>query len=84
MESVERLMVGPGVIGLAVARALARVGREVIVVESENTIRARVSSRNSEVIQAAAISRSAPQPHRRVEATPSSGSCSLSRPVALV
>ena len=35
MESVECLVVGAGVIGLAVARALARAGREVIVVESE-------------------------------------------------
>jgi L-2-hydroxyglutarate oxidase LhgO len=50
MESVECLVVGGGVIGLAVARALARAGREVIVVESESGIGAGVSSRNSEVI----------------------------------
>jgi 2-polyprenyl-6-methoxyphenol hydroxylase-like FAD-dependent oxidoreductase len=36
MESVECLVVGAGVIGLAVARALARAGREVIVVERES------------------------------------------------
>ena len=52
MESVECLVVGAGIIGLAVARALARAGREVIVVESENGIGSGVSSRNSEVIHA--------------------------------
>jgi L-2-hydroxyglutarate oxidase LhgO len=52
MESVECLVVGAGVIGLAVARALARAGREVIVVEGESGIGAGVSSRNSEVIHA--------------------------------
>jgi L-2-hydroxyglutarate oxidase LhgO len=52
MESVECLIVGAGVIGLAVARALARAGREVIVVESEGGIGGGVSSRNSEVIHA--------------------------------
>jgi L-2-hydroxyglutarate oxidase LhgO len=52
MESVECLVVGAGVIGLAVARALARAGREVIVVESESGIGAGISSRNSEVIHA--------------------------------
>ena len=38
MELVECLVVGAGRIGLAVARALARAGREVIVVESESGI----------------------------------------------
>ena len=52
MELVECLVVGAGVIGLAVARALARAGREVIVVESESGIGSGVSSRNSEVIHA--------------------------------
>src|SRR5580704_9948597 len=52
MESVECLVVGAGVIGLAVGRALARAGREVVVVERENGIGAGVSSRNSEVIHA--------------------------------
>ena len=52
MELVECLVVGAGVIGLAAARALARAGREVIVVESERGIGAGVSSRNSEVIHA--------------------------------
>jgi len=52
MESVECLVVGAGVVGLAVARALALAGREVIVVESENGIGSGISSRNSEVIHA--------------------------------
>ena len=52
MESVECLVVGAGVIGLAVGRALARAGREVVVVEMETGIGAGVSSRNSEVIHA--------------------------------
>src|SRR4029077_13712012 len=52
MESVECLVVGAGVIGLAVGRALARAGREVVVVERETGIGTGVSSRNSEVIHA--------------------------------
>jgi 2-polyprenyl-6-methoxyphenol hydroxylase-like FAD-dependent oxidoreductase len=39
MESVDCLIVGAGVIGLAVARALALAGREVVVVESESAMR---------------------------------------------
>jgi L-2-hydroxyglutarate oxidase LhgO len=52
LDSVECLVIGAGVIGLAVARALARNGREVIVVESEDHIGTGASSRNSEVIHA--------------------------------
>src|SRR5271165_1699972 len=52
MECVEHLVIGAGVVGLAVARALARAGREVVVVESESAIGSGVSSRNSEVIHA--------------------------------
>jgi L-2-hydroxyglutarate oxidase LhgO len=52
VESVECLVIGAGVIGLAVARALALAGREVVVVESENAIGVGISSRNSEVIHA--------------------------------
>jgi L-2-hydroxyglutarate oxidase LhgO len=44
------LVVGAGVIGLAVARAFALAGHEVIVAESEKAIGTGVSSRNSEVI----------------------------------
>lgn len=51
-EEVECVVVGAGVVGLAVARALALSGREVLVLESEATIGAGTSSRNSEVIHA--------------------------------
>jgi L-2-hydroxyglutarate oxidase LhgO len=52
MASIDCLVIGAGVIGLAVARTLARGGREVIVVEAESTVGAGTSSRNSEVIHA--------------------------------
>jgi len=45
-------VVGAGVVGLAVARALARSGREVLVLEKERWIGSDTSSRNSEVIHA--------------------------------
>jgi L-2-hydroxyglutarate oxidase LhgO len=44
------LVIGAGVIGLAVARKAARAGHEVIVAEAENAIGTGISSRNSEVI----------------------------------
>jgi L-2-hydroxyglutarate oxidase LhgO len=46
------LVIGAGVVGLAVARAAARRGHEVVVAEAENAIGTRTSSRNSEVIHA--------------------------------
>ena len=52
MEQVDCIVVGAGVVGLAVARALARSGREVIVLEAEDAIGTGISSRNSEVIHA--------------------------------
>jgi len=51
-ERVDCVVIGAGVIGLAVARSLALAGREVIVVESARTIGTETSSRNSEVIHA--------------------------------
>src|SRR5438445_7115843 len=50
MDEVECVVVGAGVIGLAVARALALAGHEVIVLERAYTIGFETSSRNSEVI----------------------------------
>ena len=44
------LVIGAGVVGLAVARAAAQKGHEVIVAEAANAIGTGVSSRNSEVI----------------------------------
>ena len=51
-EQVDALVIGAGVVGLAVGRALARAGRETIVVEAQPAIGQGVSSRNSEVIHA--------------------------------
>ncbi|AMO24874.1 NAD(P)/FAD-dependent oxidoreductase [Ramlibacter solisilvae] len=52
MDRVDALVVGAGVVGLAVARALAMTGKETIVCESNAVIGQGVSSRNSEVIHA--------------------------------
>jgi L-2-hydroxyglutarate oxidase LhgO len=49
---VECVVVGAGVIGLAVARALAQWGHEVVVLERHGSIGNETSSRNSEVIHA--------------------------------
>ena len=52
MDEVECTVVGAGVIGLAVARAQALAGREVMVLEGACTVGTGVSSRSSEVIHA--------------------------------
>jgi L-2-hydroxyglutarate oxidase LhgO len=52
MESVECVVVGAGVVGLAIARRLALAGREVILLEETEAIGTGISSRNSEVIHA--------------------------------
>jgi L-2-hydroxyglutarate oxidase LhgO len=52
MEQVDCVVVGAGVVGLAVARGLAVGGREVMVLEAANGIGTGISSRNSEVIHA--------------------------------
>jgi L-2-hydroxyglutarate oxidase LhgO len=52
MEEVDCVVVGAGVIGLAVARALAQAGREVVVLDAADGIGTETSSRNSEVIHA--------------------------------
>lgn len=52
MDSVDCVVIGAGVIGLAAARALAAAGREVIVLEAAGGIGTETSSRNSEVIHA--------------------------------
>ena len=51
-ERVDAIVAGAGVVGLAVARALALSGRETIIVEGETIIGSGTSSRNSEVIHA--------------------------------
>jgi len=52
MERIETVVLGAGVVGLAVARALARAGREVLVLEAAGEIGTVTSSRNSEVVHA--------------------------------
>ncbi len=52
MEAIDAIVIGAGVVGLAVARELALQGLEVMVLESENAIGTGTSSRNSEVIHA--------------------------------
>ena len=52
MEEVDCVVVGAGVVGLAVARALALAGREVIILDAAEGIGTETSSRNSEVINA--------------------------------
>jgi L-2-hydroxyglutarate oxidase LhgO len=52
VEEVDCVVVGAGVVGLAVARALAMAGREVIILEAQEGIGTETSSRNSEVIHA--------------------------------
>ena len=52
MDQVDCVVVGAGVVGLAVARALALSGREVLLLEAMGAIGTGTSSRNSEVIHA--------------------------------
>lgn len=52
VEQVDSVVIGAGVVGLAVARALALQGHEVLVLEATEAIGTQTSSRNSEVIHA--------------------------------
>jgi len=49
---VEVVVVGAGAVGLATAAALARAGREVVVLERHGQLAAETSSRNSGVVHA--------------------------------
>lgn len=51
-DEVECVVIGAGVVGLAVARNLAMAGREVVVIEAADRIGSVTSARNSEVIHA--------------------------------
>ena len=50
MEQTDCVVIGAGVVGLAVARELALQGHEVVVLEADDRIGTGISSRNSEVI----------------------------------
>ncbi len=52
MERVDCVVIGAGVVGLAIARRLAQSGREVMILEAARAIGTGTSSRNSEVIHA--------------------------------
>ncbi|MEM7080434.1 MAG: NAD(P)/FAD-dependent oxidoreductase [Pseudomonadota bacterium] len=52
MDKVDCILIGAGVVGLAMAARLAAAGREVIVLEQHDLIGSETSSRNSEVIHA--------------------------------
>ena len=52
MDTVDTVVIGAGVVGLACAHSLARAGREVIVIERETAFGTVISARNSEVIHA--------------------------------
>lgn len=54
MEHVDCVVVGAGVIGLAIARELSLAGREVIVLEAQSAIGTGVSARTNEAIPAEA------------------------------
>jgi len=51
-DRVDAVVIGAGVVGLAVGRALAQRGLETLVLEREAAIGTGISSRNSEVIHA--------------------------------
>ncbi|HVW68952.1 MAG TPA: NAD(P)/FAD-dependent oxidoreductase [Steroidobacteraceae bacterium] len=52
MDDVDAIVIGAGVVGLAVARALGLRGRETLILEAEDSFGTGTSSRNSEVIHA--------------------------------
>ena len=52
MDRIDAAVIGAGVIGLAIARLLARAGRSVVILEREQSFGTGVSSRSSEVIHA--------------------------------
>ncbi len=51
-QKIDCVVVGAGVVGLAIARRFALAGREVIVLEQEDEVAIHASSRNSEVLHA--------------------------------
>ncbi|MGB3391021.1 MAG: FAD-dependent oxidoreductase, partial [Pseudaminobacter sp.] len=52
MDQVDCIVIGAGVVGLAIARELSGCGLEVLIIEAADAIGTGTSSRNSEVIHA--------------------------------
>lgn len=52
MERIDCTIIGAGVVGLAIARALSLQGREVLILERASSFGTETSARNSEVIHA--------------------------------
>jgi L-2-hydroxyglutarate oxidase LhgO len=52
MDNVDVVVIGAGVVGLAIARELSARGREVLILEAADNFGTETSSRNSEVIHA--------------------------------
>ena len=52
MADLDTVVVGAGVVGLAIARTLFEAGREVMVLERNALIGQEISARNSEVVHA--------------------------------
>ena len=52
MEKIDCVVIGAGVVGLAVARRMAQAGHEVLILEAESAFGTGISARNSEVIHA--------------------------------
>jgi L-2-hydroxyglutarate oxidase LhgO len=52
MEQVDCIVIGAGVVGLAIARELSGRGLEVLILEAADAIGTETSSRNSEVVHA--------------------------------
>ena len=52
MDHIPTLIIGAGVVGLAIARELALSGRDVLVLEANESFGMETSARNSEVIHA--------------------------------
>ncbi|XP_058107489.1 L-2-hydroxyglutarate dehydrogenase, mitochondrial [Magnolia sinica] len=51
-EAADCVVIGAGIVGISIARALALQGRDVLVIESASTFGTGTSSRNSEVVHA--------------------------------
>ncbi len=51
-DHIDIVIIGAGVIGLAIARSLALKGKQVLIIEAEKNFGMAISSRNSEVIHA--------------------------------